>query len=199
MKKVLYIFLLLVSCSFAKEFSSPAAEKSFYREGDVRTLPSDREVIAQIMEGKKGMTFGARSSGCSTRCSTSCSSSCSTSCSSSCSTRCASTPSIYVPSVRPSKTTKKSNTSTRAVTDSSDETPTSTESVVIPHKGKRDIFWDDSEKNVVHNMSCKSFARGEGKPRLKSKLPDCATCGGQSKRPFELGDVKITTINATEN
>ena len=195
MKKVLYIFLLLVSCSFAKEFSSPAAEKSFYREGDVRTLPSDKEVMAQIMSGKKGMTFGARSSGCSTRCSTSCS----TSCSRSCSTRCASTPTIYVPSVRPIKTTKKSNTPTPIDIDSSDELAPSTKSAVIPHKAKRDIYWDDSENNVVHNMSCKSFAQGEGKPRLKSKLPDCTTCGGQSKKPFESGDVKITTINAKEN
>lgn len=188
MKKIVSVILLFVSLATAKEFSSPAAEKSFHREGDVRSLTSDAELANLILKGKKGMTFGARSAGCSTRCSTSCSTSCSTTCS----TRCASTPTIYIPSVRTSETKKKTTPTPRIIVDSQKETTSPTEIVVTERKDRYEIFWDDSAENVVHNMSCKSFARCKGKPRLQSKLPDCKTCGGQSKRPFEVGEIRIS-------
>lgn len=192
MNRILYVLLLLVSCSFAKEFSSPAAEASFRREGDIRSLSTDKELAIQILKGKKGMTYGARSAGCSTRCSTSCSTTCSTSCS----TRCNSAPINIVIPDRPAR--KTSSVTQTNVTPRTRETSSGLEKKEATTE-KKDIYWDDLTKNVVHNMSCKSFAQGDGKPRLKSKLPDCTTCGGQSKRPYATGAVKILDTDAEED
>ena len=181
------IMLVLWSHVFALEFSSPAAAESFQQGGDVRSLPSDRELALHILKGKgKDIKFAARSSGCSVRCSTGCSKACSTSCSTSCSTRCKTSPSVYVPTTSyPKVTTSRRGTFSVSAYDDDEE---KTEKEQQP---KKDIYWEDSEKSLVHNMSCKLFAVGSGKPKLKSKLPDCQQCGGQSKKPFEKGRVRI--------
>lgn len=184
MRDIVVIVLALWSCVFSQEFSSPAAAESFRQGGDVRSLPSDKELALNILKGKeKDIKYAARSSGCSVRCSTGCSKACSTSCS----VNCKSSPKVHVPSISYPKETTVRRGSAEATEYDSDTKPAEEK-----QEPKKDIYWEDTEKNVVHNMSCKRFAVGKGKPKLKSSLPDCQQCGGQSKKPFEKGRVRIT-------
>lgn len=188
MKNFCAFFLILMSWCFNTawaDFSSPAAKESFSKHGDISLSHSEQQILQEILNGKDSVYLAARSSGCSS----SCSSRCSSSCSNTCSTRCASGSSgsrSYTPSrtssfgSNPSTSTQRSSSSTNKVIPSPTPSDITKKKEIDPDE-KREIYWEDGYKWLIHNSTCPKYARGKGTPLLTPTGSNCPSCGGTEK------------------